>query len=124
LEEWFVPENAQDERFIFQYSFTSTGGGDYYVSVGDGAARVLEGVHDNPHLKFTAGAKDNIMMGSGELGGLKTLFAKKLRTAGKPVGPARILNSFQCARVSDLAGSGNKCSSFNLCMVESAHGLI
>jgi len=83
MEQSFVPENAEGVDIVIQYSFSGEGGGDLYVVVKDGKAKVHEGTHDDPNLTFIATAEDYILMDSGELDGVKAFFGKKLRMQGE-----------------------------------------
>ena len=67
---------------VIQHDLTGDDGGNYYVTIKDGAATVSEGTHASPSMTLTMEASDFVALSSGELDGMSAFMGGKLKIAG------------------------------------------
>jgi len=75
------PEAVKGVTANLAYVITGSGGGNWTVSVKDGAVKVLEGIHD-PNVTATASAEDWIGLILGKLDGMTALSSGRLKVEG------------------------------------------
>jgi 3-hydroxy-3-methylglutaryl CoA synthase/NAD(P)-dependent dehydrogenase (short-subunit alcohol dehydrogenase family)/putative sterol carrier protein len=78
----FQPEAAAGVEVIFQYTITGAGGGDWYVTVKEGACQVEAGQHDNPVTTLIMEAPDFIDLVEGKLPAMQAYTSGKLKIEG------------------------------------------
>jgi putative sterol carrier protein len=65
-----------------QFKLSGDGGGDYYVEIKDGAAKVTQGVAATPNMTMTLAAADYVDLIMGKLNGQMAFMSGKLKIAG------------------------------------------
>jgi putative sterol carrier protein len=78
----FNPEAATGMDEAFQYCITGEGGGDYNVSIKDGACTVSEGIHDKPSVALTLAVEDFLGLISGKTSGMQLFMSGKVKVTG------------------------------------------
>jgi putative sterol carrier protein len=73
---------AKGMSSVIQFKLSGDGGGDYYVEIKDGAAKVSEGTHASPNMTMSMAASDYVDMISGKLNGQMAFMSGKLKIAG------------------------------------------
>jgi len=76
------PDAAKGMNSVIQFNLTGDGGGNYNVSIKDGACTVAEGSHASPNMTMTMAAQDYVDMISGKLNGQMAFMSGKLKIAG------------------------------------------
>lgn len=81
-EKAFRPEKAAGVEAVIQYHLTGEEGGDYIVTIKDGACKVSEGVAENPTMTLTADGRyfGDVLLGKED--GMKGFMQGKLKLAG------------------------------------------
>ncbi len=69
-------------KAIFQFEITGPDPGSYYVSVGEGRAKVSEGTADSSNVTVTMASNDFIDMVEGRLDGMAAFMGGKLKVKG------------------------------------------
>ncbi len=82
MPEAFDPEAAKGVDVVFQYSISGPGGGDWTVSVSDGACTVTQGVAEKPSCTLKISDNDFIDMISGKLDPMAAFTSGKLKIGG------------------------------------------
>lgn len=82
-----MPQNlnadaAKGMNAVIQFNLTGDGGGNYYVTIKDGACTVSEGSAPSPNMTMTMAAQDYVDMISGKLNGQMAFMSGKLKIAG------------------------------------------
>jgi long-chain acyl-CoA synthetase len=75
------PDKLEGITANYGYSITGDGGGEWTVSVKDGALEVLEGIHD-PHVTTTMSASDFVDLNLGKLDGMAAFTSGKIKAEG------------------------------------------
>jgi len=73
---------AKGMNSVIQFKLTGDGGGDYNVTIKDGACSVAEGAHASPNMTMTIAASDYVDMIMGKLNGQMAFMSGKLKIAG------------------------------------------
>lgn len=73
---------AKGMNAVIQFNLSGDGGGNYNVTIKDGAATVAEGAHGSPNMTMTMAAQDYIDMITGKLNGQMAFMSGKLKIAG------------------------------------------
>ncbi len=73
---------AKGMSSVIQFNLTGDGGGNYNVSIKDGACTVSEGTHASPNMTMTMAAQDYVDMITGKLNGQMAFMSGKLKIAG------------------------------------------
>jgi putative sterol carrier protein len=73
---------AKGMNSTIQFKLTGDGGGDYYVEIKDGAAKVSQGTHASPNMTMTLAAQDYVDLIGGKLNGQMAFMSGKLKIAG------------------------------------------
>lgn len=89
LDDWFMslparfkPEAAGDLKAVYYFNVTGDGGGDYAITVADGAAKVEKAKPEKPDLTITISSADMSAIGSGELDPVAAFMTGKLQLEG------------------------------------------
>ena len=67
---------------VIQHSLAGEGGGEYYVSIKDGACSISEGTHDSPSMGLNMEASDFVGLTTGELDPMGAFMSGKLKVTG------------------------------------------
>ena len=78
----FRADKAKDVDVVFGYSITGQGGGDWSVSICDGACTVTEGKVDKPTTTIEMAADDFMAMISGKLNPMAAFSSGQLKIGG------------------------------------------
>ena len=73
---------AKGMNSTIQFKLTGDGGGDYYVEIKDGTAKVSQGTAPSPNMTMTMAAQDYVDMITGKLNGQMAFMSGKLKIAG------------------------------------------
>jgi putative sterol carrier protein len=73
---------AKGMSSTIQFNLTGDGGGNYYVEIKDGAAKVTEGTAPSPNMTMTLAASDYVDLINGKLNGQMAFMSGKLKIAG------------------------------------------
>lgn len=73
---------AKGMNSTIQFKLTGDGGGDYYVEIKDGTAKVSQGTHASPNMTMTLAAQDYVDLIGGKLNGQMAFMSGKLKIAG------------------------------------------
>ncbi len=76
------PDAAKGMSSVIQFKLSGDGGGDYYVEIKDGTAKVSEGTHASPSMTMTLAASDYVDLINGKLNGQMAFMSGKLKIAG------------------------------------------
>jgi putative sterol carrier protein len=77
-----IPEKAQGVDAVIQYHLSGEGGGDWVVTIRDGACQVEAGTAESPKLTLTAAADDYRDIVLGKLDAMGAFAQGKLRLKG------------------------------------------
>jgi len=78
----FKPEAAQGVDAVVQYNLTGEGGGEYYMTIKNGAMDVQPGKAPNPRMTLTADTKDYYEIATGKLNPMAAFSSGKLKVGG------------------------------------------
>lgn len=67
---------------VFQFEITGTDPGNYSVAIGEGGAKVSEGVADSPNVTITMASNDFLDMVEGRLDSIAAFMGGKLKVKG------------------------------------------
>lgn len=73
---------AKGMNATIQFNLSGDNGGQWYVSVKDGAATVTEGAAASPNMTMSMAAQDYVDMISGKLNGQMAFMSGKLKISG------------------------------------------
>jgi putative sterol carrier protein len=82
MPERFRADKAVGVDVVFQFRITGSGGGDWTVSIKDGACAVHEGVHEKPTTIIIMGTEDFLSMIQGKLKAMVAYTSGKLKIEG------------------------------------------
>jgi len=91
----FVPEKAQGVDAVIQYHLTGEQGGDWVITIREGACKVEKGTTENPKLTLTAEAKDYLDVVTGKLNAMAAFSAGKLKLKGDLGLAMKLMNYFK-----------------------------
>ncbi|MEJ2715663.1 MAG: SDR family NAD(P)-dependent oxidoreductase [Deltaproteobacteria bacterium] len=78
----FQPDKAAGLDVVFQFRITGPGGGDWFVSVKDGACDSKKGTHEKPTTTIMMSDEDFVSMIGGTLNAMQAYTSGKLRIEG------------------------------------------
>ena len=76
------PDAAKGMNSVIQFNLSGEGGGNYYVEIKDGTAKVHEGTAPSPNMTMTLAASDYVDLIMGKLNGQMAFMSGKLKIAG------------------------------------------
>jgi putative sterol carrier protein len=80
---------------VIQFNLSGDGGGNYYVEIKDGTAKVSEGTHPSPNMTMTLAASDYVDLIMGKLNGQMAFMSGKLKIAATWVWPWKMQTLFK-----------------------------
>ena len=78
----FLPEKAEGVEAVVQYHLSGDEGGDWVITIADGACTVAEGEIENPKMTLTAEAQDYKDVVLGKMNAMQAFMQGKLKLAG------------------------------------------
>lgn len=94
MPEVFDPGAAQGVDAVFQFELTGEGGGNWHITIKDGACQVQEGSHDAPTVTLTMSAETWLKIVNKELNGMQAFMGGQLKATGDIMLAARIEQLF------------------------------
>lgn len=94
----FLPDKAEGVDVVIQFNFEGDDGGEWYVTIKDGACTTDKGLHDNPTMSLTAVSSDYLDLVTGKLDGMQAFMQGKLKLKGDLNLAMKMMNYF------DLSG--------------------
>ena len=82
MQKAFLPEKAAGVEAVIQYHLTGDEGGDWVITILDGACNTKEGTAENPKMTLTADAQDYKNLVTGKLDAMQAFMQGKLKIAG------------------------------------------
>jgi len=82
LPEQLDADAAEDLDAVYQFDLSGTQGGQYVVTIREGACQVREGTHDDPHVTLSMAGEDCVKVLSGQLSGQMAAMSGKLKVSG------------------------------------------
>ena len=79
---------------VFQFHITGDQGGDWNVTVKEGACKIETGVHTSPSVSLTMADQDWLAMCNGTLNGMTAFMTGKLKASGDIMAAQRIQSLF------------------------------
>ena len=73
---------AQGLDAVFQFEITGDDGGNWAVTIKDGACEIIEGTHDAPTTTLTMSGETWLAMVNGELNGMQAFMSGQLKVSG------------------------------------------
>ncbi len=86
------PDAAEGLDAVYQFDLSGPQGGQYYVLIREGACRVTQGSHADPHVTLSLSGEDCLRVLNGQLQGPAVAMSGRLRISGD-VGLAMQLGS-------------------------------
>jgi putative sterol carrier protein len=81
-EKAFMPDRAAGVDAVIQYHLTGDEGGDWIITIKDGACKVAEGVAENPKMTLTADGREFADILLGKMDGMAAFMQGKLLLKG------------------------------------------
>jgi len=75
-------EAAEDLDAVYQFDLTGAQGGQYVVTIREGACHVKEGRHHDPHVVLSMAGEDCVKVLNGELSGPAAAMSGRIRISG------------------------------------------
>lgn len=75
-------EAAEGLSAIYQFELSGPQGGEYYLSIDQGACEVIEGTHPEPQVTLAMTSDDCLGVLNGQLNGQSVFMAGRLRITG------------------------------------------
>ena len=82
MQQGFLSDKAQGVDAVVQFELTGEGGGEYYMTIKNGAATVTQGKAASPKMTLTADAKDYADIATGKLNAMQAFSSGKLKVGG------------------------------------------
>lgn len=75
-------EAAEDVDVVYQFDLSGAQGGQYIVTIREGACQVKEGRHEDPHVILSMAGEDCVKVLNGELSGPAAAMSGRIRISG------------------------------------------
>ncbi|MEW6543484.1 MAG: SCP2 sterol-binding domain-containing protein [Nitrospirota bacterium] len=82
LPEKLDAEAAEGVSAVYQFDLSGPDGGQYHLTIKDGACSVQEGIHPAPHVTFSMSGEDCLGVLGGRLDGPSVFLSGRLRISG------------------------------------------
>ncbi|HXT66483.1 MAG TPA: SCP2 sterol-binding domain-containing protein [Nitrospiraceae bacterium] len=73
---------AEDLNAVYQFDLSGAQGGQYILTIRDGACQVAEGMHADPHVVLSMAGEDCIKILKGQLSGKAVAMTGRLKVSG------------------------------------------
>jgi putative sterol carrier protein len=73
---------AEDMEAVYQFDLSGPQGGQYILTIREGACQVKEGTHDDPHVTLSMAGEDCVKVLNGELSGQAAAMSGRVRISG------------------------------------------
>jgi len=73
---------AEDLDAVYQFDLSGAQGGQYILTIREGACQVAEGMHANPHVVLSMAGEDCIKILKGQLNGPAVAMSGRLKISG------------------------------------------
>jgi putative sterol carrier protein len=73
---------AEDVDAVYQFDLSGAQGGQYILTIREGACRVAEGMHADPHVVLSMAGEDCIKILMGQLSGPAVAMSGRLKISG------------------------------------------
>ena len=73
---------AEDLDAVYQFDLSGAQGGQYILTIREGACQVTEGMHVNPHVVLSMAGEDCIKVLNGQLSGTAAAMSGRLQISG------------------------------------------
>jgi putative sterol carrier protein len=73
---------AEDLDAVYQFDLSGAQGGQYILTIREGACQVVEGMHTNPHVVLSMAGEDCIKVLKGQLSGVAVAMSGRLKIGG------------------------------------------
>jgi putative sterol carrier protein len=90
----FNPSAAAGLDAVFQYEITGEGGGNWVVSIKDGACEIKEGTHDSPTTTLSMSTETWLAIVNKQLNGMQAFMSGQLKASGDIMLASRIEQLF------------------------------
>ena len=67
---------------VYQFDLSGTQGGQYILTIREGACQVADGVHADPHVVLSMAGEDCIKVLTGQLSGVAVAMSGRLKVSG------------------------------------------
>jgi putative sterol carrier protein len=94
MPEVFNPSAAQGMDAVFQFNLSGKEGGNWIITIKDGACQVKEGIHDAPTVALTMSDETWLKMVNREISGMKAFMSGELKVTGDIMLAQRIYDLF------------------------------
>lgn len=91
----FQPAQAEGINAVVQWLLGGEGGGEWYLTIADGACRVAEGRAADPKVTITMDAGDYVDLTTGKLDAIKAFMTGKIRLSGDFALATRLISFFR-----------------------------
>lgn len=75
-------EAAEDLDAVYQFDLSGAQGGQYILTIREGACQVTEGLHEDPQVSFSMTGEDCIKILKGQLSGPAVAMSGRLKISG------------------------------------------
>ena len=75
-------EAAEDLDAVYQFDLSGAQGGQYILTVRQGACQVAEGMHEDPHVVLSMAGEDCIKVLTGQVSGTSAAMSGRLKIGG------------------------------------------
>ena len=73
---------AEGLDVVYQFDLSGTQGGQYILTIREGACQVADGVHADPHVVLSMAGEDCIKVLTGQLSGVAVAMSGRLKVSG------------------------------------------
>jgi putative sterol carrier protein len=73
---------AEDLDAVYQFDLSGAQGGQYVLTIREGACQVSEGMHEDPHVSLSMAGEDCIKILRGQLSGPAVAMSGRLKISG------------------------------------------
>lgn len=95
LPEAFQPDKAVGVDAVIQFNLSGENGGEWYVTIKDGAITVDSGTAEDPKLSITADGQDMLDIFTGKLNAMAAFSGGKLKLSGDLGLSMKLMNFFK-----------------------------
>ena len=73
---------AEDLDAVYQFDLSGAQGGQYILTIREGACQIEEGTHEDPHVVLSMAGEDRIKVLKGQLSGTSVAMSGRLKISG------------------------------------------